>query len=211
MSLDNSLINNGSNGVPKMKSLILLIAVYLVLFLAVFSVLFVIGCQENTITGPPVTEFSETQSGTSVTADKNLPQDYKKYPNIIKFKRVLNLANSPNTYFIVAGTIKVDQKIHNPDSNPPSEEYRVTVSLAIDAEMNEMEYGRTCWFIKESTKNTVDLAKGEEISLVKYYKVKGRSDEMLLACKFEFTLDGVDLQGMWITFSKVPSANCVAQ
>ena len=183
----------------------------LFLFFVAISVLFVIGCQDSTITDPLFTESDEVLAVTNVTADKNLPQDYKKYPNIIKFKRVLNLVHSSNTYFIVAGTIEVDLKIHNPDSNPPGEEYRVTVSLAIDAEMNEMEYGRTCWFIKESTKNTVDLAKGEEISLVNYYKVKGRSDGMLLACKFEFTLDGVALQGLWITFLRVHSADNVAQ
>ena len=211
MSLDNSLINNGSNGVPKMKSLILLIAVYLVLFLAVFSVLFVIGCQENTITGPLVTEFSETQSGTSVTADKNLPQDYKKYPNIIKFKRVLNLANSPNTYFIVAGTIKVDQKIHNPASDPINGVYRVTVGLSIDADMKELGNSLGHWSIKGNTQNTVYLVRDESISIVKHYKIKERCDGMLLACKFEFTLDGVALQGMWITFPKGHSSKNVAQ
>ncbi len=74
-----------------------------------------------------------------------------------------------------------------------------------------MEYGRDRWTIKENSTNTVYLAQDETTSLVKYFNVKGRSDGMLLACKFEVARDGVALQGMWITFPRVHSANNVAQ
>jgi hypothetical protein len=183
----------------------------LFLFIVAISILFVMGCQENAITDPLFTDSPEVQAVTNVTAEKNLPQDYKDYPDIIKFQRVVNLAHSPNTYFIVAGTIKVDHKILNPASNPVNGPYRVTVSLSIDAEMKDMEYGSDIWTIKENSTNTVYLTEGETTSLVKYFKVKGRSDGMLLACNFEVTLDRVALQGMWITFARVHSANNVAQ
>ena len=194
-----------------MKNLFLFITVYLILLLAVFSVLFVTGCQENTITDPLSTEFPEMQGITNVTADKNIHQDYKDYPDVIKFQRVVNLPLSPNTYFVVEGKIEINHQIQNPVVGPVNEAYRVTVDLSIDAEMKEMEYGRNRWFIKENTTNTVYLAKGDRTSLVKYYKIKGRSDGMLLACNFEVTLDGVDLQEMWITFPREHSANNVAQ
>ena len=194
-----------------MKDLFLFITVYLILLLAVFSVLFVTGCQENTITDPLSTEFSEMQGITNVTADKNIPRDYKDYPDVIKFRRVVNLPLSPNTYFVVEGKIEVNHQILNPVVGPVNEAYRVTVGLSIDAEMKELECGRNCGFIKENTTNTVYLARSEATTLVKYYKVKGRNDEMLLACNFEVTLDGVALQGLWITFPKVHSANNVAQ
>ena len=74
-----------------------------------------------------------------------------------------------------------------------------------------MEYGRDRWTIKENSTNTVYLARSGATTLVKYYKVKGKNDEMLLECEFEVTLDGVALQGLWITFPKVHSANNVAQ
>ena len=86
-SLDNSLINNGSNGVPKMKNLILLIAVYLVLFLTVFSVLFVLGCQENAITDPLYTESPGGQVVTNETADKDIPRDFTDHPKHYKISR----------------------------------------------------------------------------------------------------------------------------
>jgi len=183
----------------------------ILLTLVAISVLFVLGCQESTITDPLSTELPETQGVTNVTADKNLPQDYKDYPDVIVFQRVLNLGNSPNTYFIVGGTIEANHNIQNLDADPLNGESRVTVGLAIDAVMKGMECGSKCGFIKEKTKNTVYLAKGETTPLVKYYKVKGRKDGMLLACEFKVTLDGVAQQGLWITFPRVHSADNVAQ
>ena len=183
----------------------------LFLFVVAISVLFVLGCQESTITDPLSTDSPGVQAVTNVTADKNLQQDYKDYPDVIKFQRVVNLPYSPNTYFVVGGTIGVNHNIQNPGADPLNGEYRVTVGLAIDAEMKGMEYGRDRWTIKGNSTNTVYLAQDETTSLVKYFNVKGRSDGMLLACKFEVARDGVALQGMWITFPRVHSANNVAQ
>ncbi len=182
----------------------------LLFFFIAISVLFVIGCQENTITDPLSTEFSETQGVTNVTAHKNQPPDYKDYPDIIKFQRVLNLPKSPNTYFVVGGTVEVNYQIQSPDADLLNGVYSVTVGLKMNAQMKEMENPKDLWYIKGNTQNTVYLARGEAISIVKYYKIKERCDGMLLACKYETTLNGVDLQGMWITFSKERSANCVA-
>ena len=183
----------------------------LFLFIVAISILFVMGCQENAITDPLFTDSPGVQAVTSVTAEKNLPQDYKDYPDVIKFQRVVNLPLSPNTYFVVEGKIEVNHQIQNPVVGPVNGAYRVTVGLLIDAEMKELECGRNCGFIKENTTNTVYLARAETTTLVKYYKDKGRNDEMLLACEFEVTLDGVALQGMWITFPKVHSVNNIAQ
>jgi len=183
----------------------------LFLFFVTISVLFAIGCQDSTITDPLVNESTEVLGVTIVTADKNHSLDYKDYPDIIKFQRVLNLSNSPNSYFVVGGTIKVNHQIQSPNADPLNGVYRVTVSLKMNAQMKELENHKDLfWYIRGNTQNTVYLAKGESTSQVNYYKIKGRCDGMLLACKFEFTLDGVALQGMWITFSNVLSANCVA-
>jgi len=183
----------------------------LFLFVVTISVLFVMGCQESTITDPLSTDSPGVQGVTNVTADKNLPPDYKDYPDVIEFQRVVNLPFSPNTYLVVAGTIKVNHNIQNPVTDPLNDEHCVSVNLLIDALMKEMECGSNCGFIKENTNNTVYLTKDDRISLVKYYKIKGRNDGMLLACNFEVTLDGVDLQEMWITFPKEHSANNVTQ
>ena len=183
----------------------------LFLSFVIFSVLFVIGCRENTITDPLSTESPETLGVTNETADKNLLHDYKDYPDVIRFQRVVSLRNVPNTYFIVSGTIEVDFKTHNLSVDPINGTHRITVGLSMDAEMKEMEYGSDIWSIKKNTTNTVYLAEGETTSLTKYYKIKGRDDGMLLACEFEVTWGGVALQGMWITFPKVNSANNVAQ
>ena len=94
----------------------------LFLFIVAISILFVMGCQENAITDPLFTDSPGVQAVTSVTAEKNLPQDYKDYPDVIKFQRVVNLPYSPNTYFVVAGTIGVNHNIQNLGTVTPNGE-----------------------------------------------------------------------------------------
>jgi len=177
----------------------------LFLSLVVFSILFVIGCQENTITDPLSTESSETQSITTETADKNLPQDYQDVPEIIRFEKELpspypNLA--PKS-FVVAGTIEVDHKVWQLDPIPPNPQYHVKVGLSMDAEMNSTAgQERNRWFIKGNTENTIFFTGDEVFTLTKYYTVAGRSDRMQLVCEFEVTVRGVALLDMELRLPK---------
>ena len=177
----------------------------ILLTIVALSVLFVIGCQENTITDPLSTESSGIQGVTNVTADKNLPQDHQDVPDIIRFRNELN---SPymnvGVKFIVDGTIEVDHKVWQLDPIPPNPQYRVTVGLSMDAEMNSNTgHERNRWFIKGNTENTIYFITGDEVfTLTKYYTVQGRSDRMQLVCEFEVTLDGVSLKGMELRLPK---------
>ena len=160
----------------------------LFLTLVAISVLFVIGCQENTITDPLSTESPGIQSVTNGTAVKNITQDV---PDIIKFENVLESpypVNDPGECFIVAGTIEVDHKVWQLDPFPPNPQYRVTVGLCIDAEMNctiTMGQERNRWFIECDTENTIYFSGAEAITLTKYYTVTGRSDRMQLVVDYE--------------------------
>ena len=80
----------------------------LFLSLVVFSILFVIGCQENTITDPLSTNSPGMQGITNGIAVKNV------VPGVISFENELTSPYPANTIiecFIVAGAIEVVHKV----------------------------------------------------------------------------------------------------
>jgi len=179
----------------------------LFLTLVVFSILFVIGCQENTITDPLSTESSVTQGIINVTADKNLPQDSQDVPDIIRFENELPspyVAATPNSLpFLVTGTIEVVHKVWQLDPIQPNPQYRVTVGLSMDAEMNSTAgLKRNPWFIKCDTENTIYFTDDESVTLTKFYTFEGRSDRMQLVVDYEVTLEGVSLKSMKLRLPK---------
>ncbi len=180
-----------------MKDLFLFITVYLILLLAVFSVLFVVGCQENNITDPLYKESPENQAVTNVTADKNITPD-KDIPVVLKFeKELLSPYLTVGECFIVAGEVRVDHKVWQLDTIPPNPQYRVTVGLCMDAEVNcSDENARNRWFIRCDTKNTLYISGDEAVPITKYYTIEGRSDRMQLVVNYKVTLDGVSITNM---------------
>jgi len=130
----------------------------LLLTLVAVSVLFVIGCQENAITDPLSTNSPGLQGVTNESAVKNITNDI---PDVIRFENVLESpypVNDPGECFIVAGIIEVDHKVWQLDPIQPNPQYRVTVGLCIDAEMNcTTGLERNRWFIECDTENTIYL------------------------------------------------------
>ena len=177
----------------------------LFLSLIVFSILFVIGCQENTITDPLSTESPGIQSVANGTVVKNITKDV---PTIIRFENELpspHPSNTLNECFRVAGTVQVVHKVYRIDPAAINIQYRVTANLSMNAEMSCAKgLERNCWLIRGETDDTFYLsAEGEKAIITKYYKVKGRSDRMQLACKYGVSLDGISLIDMKLT---LPSA-----
>jgi len=174
----------------------------LFLTLVALSVLFVIGCQENAITDP----LSTNSSGLQV---KNVVPDHNVVPDIIKFENELESpypsVDPGGECFIVGGTIKVFHKVFQLDPLPPMPQYRVTVKLCMDAEMNCATGDgneRNRWFLRCDTENTIYFAGDEVIPLTKYYTVLGRSDRMQLVVNYDVTLDGVTLKDMELRLPK---------
>jgi len=186
----------------------------LFLSLVVFSILFVIGCQENTITDPLSTESSGIQNVANGTAVKNIIQDNKNVPTIIRFENELPSPYPVNTLiecFIVAGTIEVKHQVWQLDPAPLNPQYRVNVKLHMDAEVNCTKGPYiTPWLIKGDTEDTFYFLEAEKkVTFTKYYKVLGRSDRMQLVCKYGVTLEGVSLIDMKLRLPKIYSAQIV--
>jgi len=184
----------------------------LFLFFIAISILFVIGCQENTITDPLSTETPGTQGVTNETVDKNVPRDYQDHPNIIKFQKKLEspFTTFYNHTFEVRGAITFEHNVIY--LNPPGPLYRATVYLSIDAELKETWLGGSArWTITGETKDVIYLFGNHSVILVKYFKVEKRSDGMGLACRFGIDKDGVALIDLWLTSPDGDSINNVAQ
>ncbi len=195
-----------------MKNLILLIAVYLVLFLAVFSVLFGIGCQENTITDPLVTESDEVLGVKNEISDKNIHQDFTDHPNILKFQEKLEppFTTLERRTFEVSGAIRYEHNLEY--LNPPGPLYRVTANLSINAELMETWLGGSvCCAITGKTKDVIYLSGNHSVTLVKYFKVERRSGELVLACRFGIDKEGVVLIDLWLALPNGHSIKNVAQ
>jgi len=184
----------------------------LFLFFVAVSVLFVIGCQENSITDPLSTESPGIQGVTNETVDKDIPRDFTDHPNIIKFQKKLQppFATFYNHTFEVGGAITFE---HNVDYlNPPGPLYRVTVNLSINAELKEEWLGGSAhWAITGETKDVIYLSGNHSIIRVKYFMLKGRRDGMELACRFGIDKDGVALIDLWLTSPEGHSINSVAE
>ena len=184
----------------------------LFLFFVAVSVLFVIGCQENSITDPLSTESPGIQGVTNETVDKDIPRDYQDHPNIIKFQKKLEPPSTTlnNHTFEVGGAITFE---HNVDYlNPPGPLYRVTLNLSINAELKETWLGGSaCWAITGETKDVIYLSGNHSVILVKYFKVEKRGDGMGLACRFGIDKDGVALIDLWLTSPDGYSINNVAE
>ena len=184
----------------------------LFLFFVAVSVLFVIGCQENSITDPLSTESPGIRGVTNETAVKDIPRDYQDHPNIIRFQKKLKppFTTFYNHTFVVGGAIKFE---HNVDYlNPPGPLYRVTVNLSINAELKETWLGGSaCWAIAGETKDVIYLSGNHSVVLIKYYSVKGREDGMKLALRFGIDKDGVALIDLWLATPDEHSSKTVAQ
>ena len=181
------------------------------IFVAV-SVLFVMGCQENTITDPLSAETIETQGATNETVDKDIPRDYQDHPNIIKFQKKLEppFATFYNHTFEVGGAITFEHNLEY--LNPPGPLYRVTVNLSVNAELKEEWLGGSArWAITGETKDLIYLTGNHSVILVKYFKIDGRSDGMELAIRFGIDKDEVVLIDLWLTSPDEYSVNNVAQ
>ena len=173
--------------------------------LVVFSILFVIGCQENTITDPLSTESPVVQAVNTNTAVKNLTPD-KDIPIVLKFEKEFLSPYSridPPECFVVDGEVRVQHKVQQLDPFPPNPQYRVTVGLCMDAEMNcGNESARNRWYINCDTKNMIYFSGDETVPLTKYYTFRGRSDRMQLVVTYTISLDGVSITKMSLRLPK---------
>ena len=178
----------------------------LIISLFTASVLFVSGCQENSITDP-----TENQSVDKVKSES--PGTY--FHGVIPLESVLD---DPypigNSFYRISGQIEYDIRMIYGDPILNVGKRYLSVNLEANADLqyvctvcqpsvNDELYGS----ISEVSEAYVPLG-GNTVSLLeKTFTIQGRDDGMVLKVRFSVSNDRIELNAMWLA---LPNANAVA-
>ena len=170
-----------------------------------FAMLFVMGCQENSLTDPLLTEPA------------NKVQSTDTYHH--GFIRLEGMLNDPypigNSHYIINGQIEYEQNSMAPMEKiaPPPTNY-ISLNLAINADLkyfcslsNPTAEDELAGFITEESKEYLTITGQSITTLEKSFVLQGREDGMVLKCRFFVTTSGMELNAMWLA---LPNQNAVA-
>jgi len=165
--------------------------------LVVFSVLFIIGCQENSITDPiqdPVQQELQKTDDPSVLSGTITLEGMLQDPHPVM-----------NSYYIINGEIQYQHTLEFLDPIPPNPQYLVSLNFSVSAnfnylctvcepEANEEIVGT----ISIDTNDIVYLSDVGNNELLRSFLIQGRTDGMVLKCRFVIATDGMELNEMWL-------------
>jgi hypothetical protein len=191
------LINNSSTNQKEcaMKKLFLT--------LVTFSILFVIGCQENSITDPltvePTNKVQQTDPSNqgTITLERMLTDPYPVM----------------NSYFIINGAIEYEHTLGYLDPIPPNPQYVVSLNLSVTADLtyfctvcSPSDEDASVGSISSESNDEMSISIWEDeiFLLEKSFPIQGREDGMVLKCTFHVTTIGVGLDEMWL---ELPDGN----
>jgi len=175
----------------------------LFLTLVTFSILFVIGCQENSITDPltvePTNKVQQTDPSNqgTITLDAMLTNPYPVM----------------NSYFIINGVIEYEHTLFYLDPIPPNPQHVVSLNLSVTAGITDFctvcdpqtsDFSAGTISNESNDEIAISLWEDEIILLEKSFPIQGRDDGMVLVCKFFITGNSIGLDEMWLV---LPEAN----
>jgi hypothetical protein len=162
---------------------------------AAVAVLFVMGCQENSITDQPTNE--------SVNKDQS-PAPYQH--GFISLEAMLEDPYPVmNSFYIISGEIEYEHRV-------VSQNY-ISLHLLTNADLQYLctvcspsENDVRGAFISNDSEDYLVMTSSFTI-LEKSFTIQGREDGMVLKCKFLVTTGGIELNAMWLA---LPDNNVVA-
>ena len=171
----------------------------LFVYLVVATVLFVLGCQENSIIDP-------VANGPIEKVRPVTPNTY-----IHDFIRLDGALNDPypigNSFYIISGQIEYEQRTVYVDPMLPTSQRHASLNLTTDADFKY--FCTVCppsaeddleGFISDVSEELVPIG-GNYVSLLeKTYVIQGRNDGMVLKVRFLVSSGGVELSAMWLAF-----------
>ena len=159
----------------------------LLISLVVFSVLFVIGCQENSITDPVSTGSVQKVQTTGETFTSG----------VIPLEGLLLVPGGFQTYYSIEGQINYTHELLLIEPIPP--QYYIDLNLSVRAGLTDEEHN--AFRISSRSEDIVYVSEEGIYLLEKSFPVLGRNDGMVLVCRFFVTTDGVGLNAMWLAFN----------
>ena len=169
----------------------------LIISLAAASVLFVIGCQENSITDPVADESSN-----KVQAET--PDTYLRGTILLE-----GVLRDPypvgNSFYRINGEIVFEQKFVYVEPNNRFSKRYAALYFTTNASLryfctvcSPSEDDKIAGIISEVSEDYVPLG-GNYVSLLeKTFKIQGRADNMVLKVRFIVSNSGVELGSMWL-------------
>jgi len=157
----------------------------------VFSVLFVTGCQENSITDPVSSELTNKIQKPAGTVTRGS----------IPLEGILVFPGMGQSYYSIEGRISYTHELARVDPLPPSQYYSVKLNLSVDAILINPDlpghYSRT---ISSESEDMFYVSENGFYILEKSFPVLGGAEdvEMILVCRFLVATDGVRLITMWL-------------
>jgi len=157
--------------------------------LVVFSVLFIIGCQENSITDPVSTESINKNQTTGETFTSG----------VIPLEDLLIIPGGFQSYYTIKGQINFTHELFWLDPAPPAPQYYVALNLSV--KVNLTDESHNTFRISTTSEDNIYVSKDGTYLLEKSFPVLGRNDGMILVCRFLVTTVGVGLNAMWLAFN----------
>ena len=162
--------------------------------LIVFSVVFVIGCQENSITDPVSTEsINKSQIREGIFSRGTIP-----------LEGILVQPGGFNSNLSIKGQIEFTHKLVIPDQDSSEPPYNVSLNLSVNAILtnSELPIGFK-WHISENTRDNFYVSEDGIYILEKSFPVLDRKDGLVLVCRFLVTTDGIGLNAKWLALNNV--------
>ena len=157
--------------------------------LSIFSVLFLVGCNQNSMNNPVAPQ--------GINAVNKTSQNIKT--GTIKIDRILELPGWGNTYYQINGMINYKEELLPQNFSPSTAKPDVNVDIAIDATLsnsNLINKQNIAPDVNANTDNLIYVSEEGIYLLRKTYPVEGLKDNVDLVCTYLITTDNVSLNKM---------------
>jgi hypothetical protein len=164
--------------------------------LAIVVTAFVVGCQDNHITGP-------APEGQAVVdrLSKNVPV------RVIPINAILREPGQFHSFIQIVGQVSYTAEASQRDPVPPLPQSVLVLSLSLSAELSPFGTEKPLWSIAGSSHDELAISDSHDspYRLQKTYKIESRNDGMLLEVSFEIGEKDVAVTEMSLQLPKVES------
>jgi hypothetical protein len=162
---------------------------------ALFLALFMLGCQENSITDP-VLAGSGDKANTISPAVTN---------GTIPLEGILKVPGELNTYYTIKGTVEYTEQVSSPVETTSPSGYEVKVTLSADGTLNDSpvpvpRLDHNLWYFSSGSEDQIFASIDGKYKIEKVYTIRGRTDGLVLVCQFYVTTNSFELGGKWLSF-----------
>ena len=162
----------------------------MLLTIVVLSILFAVGCQENSITEPVTVE----------STNKVQPTNDRTHQGIIRLEGLLVDPSEPfNSYLSISGQIEYEHSV----VGGPSPMAELLLRFLIEANLQDTNpFTDPIMSISSQTEDQIYVSEFGYM-LKKSFPIQDRMDGMVLVCQFLVTTESVSLSSMWLELPSV--------